>query len=59
MLSAKLNYETHNVELLAIVQSFKTWRLYFEKKAYTILVFMDYNNLKKFIITIDFSNYQI
>lgn len=49
MLLTKQNYETYNAELLAIVKDFKTWRHYFKKGVYTILVFMDHNNLKKFI----------
>ena len=51
MQSAKLNYETHNAELLAIVKSFKIWHHYLEKATYTILVLTDHNNLKKFIKT--------
>lgn len=49
MLPAKQNYETHDVELLAIVEGFKTWRHYFEKAAHIILVLTDHINLKKFI----------
>lgn len=44
----KQNYKTHNAELLAIVEDFKTSHYYFERAAHTILVLIDYNNLKKF-----------
>lgn len=52
---AERNYETHNVVLLAIVMGFKTWCYYVEKATYTILVFTDYKNLKKFIKTTCFN----
>lgn len=59
MLLVKQNYNTHDVELLAIVEEFKTWRHYFEGAAYTILVLTNYNNLKKFMKTTCFSGCQI
>ena len=37
----------HDTELLIIIESFKIWRYYFKEAAYTILVFTNYNNLKK------------
>lgn len=49
----------HDAELLAIVDDFKTWRHYFEGVAHSILVLIDYNNLKKFMETICLSNRQI
>ena len=51
MLPAERNYETHDAELLAIVEGFKTWRHYLEGAAHTILVLTDHNNLKKFMET--------
>lgn len=59
MLPAEQNYKTYNTELLAIVEGFKTWHHYLEGATYIILVFTDYNNLKKFIETTCFSNRQI
>lgn len=56
MLFFEQNYKTYDTELLAIVKGFKTWRYYFEGAAYTILVVIDYNNLKKFIETTCLSN---
>lgn len=36
MLPAERNYETHDTELLAIVEGFKTWRHYLDGAAHTI-----------------------
>lgn len=47
MFPVEYNYETHNVERLAIVAAFKMWRHYHQRAANTILVLTDYNNLKK------------
>ena len=58
MLPVEQNYETHDVELLAIVEGFKTWRHYLERAAYTNLVFTDHNNLKKFMETTRLSGRQ-
>ncbi len=46
MLPAERNYETHDAELLAIVEAFKIWRHYFEGAAYTLFVLTDDNILK-------------
>ena len=51
MLLPARKYKTHEAKLLAIVESFKTWRHYLEEAAYTILVLTDHNNLKKFMET--------
>ncbi len=48
MLVDEQNYETHDADLLAMVKLFWTWRYYLKRAAYTILVFADNNNLKKF-----------
>jgi hypothetical protein len=44
-----LNYETHNSELLAIVEGFKEFRHYLEGALHAIEVLTDYNNLRGFI----------
>ena len=49
MIPAEQNYETHDQELLAIVQAFKTWRHYLEGSAFTIEVWSDHNNLRGFM----------
>ena len=59
MLPAERNYETHDTELLAIVEGFKTWRHYLGGAAHTILVLTDHNNLKKFMKTTYLSGRQI
>lgn len=46
----------NNIELLAIIKDFKTWHDYFKKTVDIILVFIDYNNLKKFMKIIYLSN---
>ena len=40
MISAETWYKTHNQELLAIVEAFKTWRHYLEGCKYKILVLL-------------------
>lgn len=59
MLPAERNYETHDAELLAIVEGFKTWRHYLEGAVHTVLVLTDHNNLKKFMETTRLSGRQI
>lgn len=45
----KTCYKTHNIELLTIIETFKTWWYYLKVYRYKILIFTDYNNLKQFI----------
>ncbi len=45
MIPAETRYETHDEELLAIVEVFKTWKYYLEDCKYEVLVLIDYNNL--------------
>ena len=49
MILIKTWYETHNRELLAIVEVFKTWRHYLEGCKYKVLVLTDHNNLQRFM----------
>ena len=51
MILAKICYETHNAELLAIVEAFKNWRHYLEGCQYEVLVLTDHNNLRRFMDT--------
>ena len=46
---AKLNYDTHNKELLVIFEAFKTWRHYLESPHHTIDVITDHKNLEYFL----------
>ena len=45
MIPSKTRYKTHNGELLAIVEAFKTWQHYLEGCKYKVLVLTDHNNL--------------
>ena len=51
MIPAETRYETHNSELLAIVEAFKTWRHYLEGCKHEVLVLTDHNNLCRFMDT--------
>jgi hypothetical protein len=48
---AEINYEIHDKELLAIVDSFKVWWRYLEGSLHTVQVFMDHKNLEYFMTT--------
>ena len=45
MIPAEIRYKTHNVELLAIVEAFKTLRHYLVGFQHKVLIFNDHNNL--------------
>ena len=45
MIPIETRYETHNVELLAIVEAFKTWRYYLEGCKHKVFVLTNHNNL--------------
>ena len=49
MIPAERNYETHDQELLAIVDCFKHWRHYLEGSSEPVEVLTDHNNLKGFM----------
>lgn len=59
MLLIEQNYKTQDAELFAIIESLKTWCYYLKEAAHTILVFTNYNHLKKFIKITCFSSCQI
>ena len=46
---AKTWYKTHDGELLAIVEAFKTWQYYLKGCKNIVFVFINYNNLCRFI----------
>ena len=54
-----MRYETHNTELLAIVNTFKNWCNYLEDCQYKILVLTNHNNLCQFIDTKSLSSHQV
>ena len=59
MIPAKTKYETHNSELLATIETFKTWRQYLEGYKHKVFVFIDHNNLYCFIDTKSLSSRQV
>ena len=59
MIPAETCYETHNGELLAIVEAFKTWKHYLESGKHEALVLTDHNNLRQFIDTKSLSSRQV
>ena len=59
MIPAETRYETHDGELLAIVEAFKTWRHYLEGCKHEVLVLTDHNNLRRFMDTKSLSSRQV
>ena len=59
MIPAETRYETHDAELLAIVEAFKNWRHYLEGCQYEVLVLTDHNNLRRFMDTKSLSSRQV
>ena len=59
MIPAETRYETHDGELLAIVEAFKTWRHYLEGSRHEVLVLTDHNNLRRFMDTKSLSSRQV
>ena len=59
MIPAETQYKTHDAELLAIVEAFKTWRYYLEGCKHKVLVLTDYNNLRWFMDTKSLSSCQV
>ena len=51
MILAETRYETHNGELLAIVEAFKTWKHYLKGSQHEVLVLTNHNNLYRFMDT--------
>ena len=49
--TVKLNYDTHDKELLVIFEAFKIWWHYLEDLAYPINIVIDYKNLEYFSTT--------
>ena len=46
MIPAETRYKTHDGELLAIVEAFKTWKHYLEEFQHEVLVLTDHKNLR-------------
>ena len=59
MIPAETRYETHDGELLAIVEAFKTWRHYLKGCKHKVLVLTNHNNLRQFMDTKSLSSRQV
>ena len=59
MIPAETRYETHDGELLAIVEAFKTWRHYLEGSQHEVLILTNHNNLRRFMETKSLSSKQV
>ena len=55
----ELNYLIYNKELMAIIELFKEWKLYFNGTKYQVKVYTNYKNLIYFIISKDLNQRQI
>ena len=49
--SAELNYDTHDKELLAIVEALKGWRHFTMETKDPVHIMTDHNNLRYFMTT--------
>jgi hypothetical protein len=49
LFSAEESYETHDLELLVIVEAFKQWHHYLERSTHSVKVLTDHNNLCGFM----------
>lgn len=49
MIPVKTWYKTYNAEILAIVETFKTWWHYLKSCKYKKLIFINYNKLHQLI----------
>ena len=59
MIPAETCYETHDDDLLAIFEAFKTWKYYLEGCKHKVLVLIDYNKLRQFMDTKSMSSRQV
>ena len=59
MILAETKYETHNGKLLAIIETFKTWRHYLKGSQHEILVLTAHNNLRQFMDIKSLSSRQV
>jgi RNase H-like domain found in reverse transcriptase/Reverse transcriptase (RNA-dependent DNA polymerase)/Integrase zinc binding domain/Chromo (CHRromatin Organisation MOdifier) domain/Integrase core domain len=50
-ITAECNYDIHDREMLAIVESMKHWRHYLEGSKYSVRVYSDHKNLESFMTT--------
>lgn len=55
----ELNYDIHDKELLAIIEAFKSWKVYLMGPAHTVEVYTDHKNLLYFTTTKDLNRRQV
>ena len=49
MILTEIKYETHDGELIAIVDAFKTWKYYLKGSWHKVFVLTDHNNFRRFM----------
>ena len=59
MILAETKYETHNGELLIIIEAFKIWRHYLKAYKHEVLILTNHNNLCWFMDTKSLSSKQV
>ena len=59
MIPAKTQYKTHNGEVLAIVEAFKTWQHYLKSCKHEMLVLKNHNNICRFMEMKSLSSRQV
>ncbi len=59
MIDVERNYEIHDAELLAIVESFCHWRHHLEQLYHNVEIFTDHNNLRAFMSTYKLTRRQV
>ena len=59
MIPTETWYETHDGELLTIVEAFKMWRHYLEDCKHEVLILTDHNNFRRFIDTKSLNSRQV
>jgi len=55
----ELRYDVHDKELLAIVDAYKSWRVYLEGPRHQVTVYTDHENLRYFLTTKELNRRQI
>lgn len=59
MIPIETQYKTHDAELLAIVEAFKTWRHYLKGYKHKVLILTNHNNLRRFMNIKSLSSRQV
>jgi hypothetical protein len=59
MTEPEMNYDIHDKELLAVVEAFKTWRVYLEGAKFPVQVYTDHKNLLYWTTTKELNRRQV